>query len=72
MESQTELEFKQDSLYMLAAVKLQHERGGAPSSAFDEILDRALAELDLDGVAFNDYLEAHREELDRTMEAVGF
>lgn len=60
-----------DSLYLVAVMKVDQDLRGIESKSFDTLLGQTLTELGIDSVAFEDYLDSHREDLERTIEAVG-
>ena len=65
-------EFEIDALYMVAVMKMQLERGRLGKKVFHAVLDKALSELGVDHGAFEDYLRDHKEELEDTIECIGF
>jgi hypothetical protein len=71
MAAAGEIKFELDGLYWMAVMQLQHERRRLSSVVFNELLTQALAEFSIDRRAFQDYVEAHREDLQRTIETVG-
>jgi|WetSurMetagenome_2_1015567.scaffolds.fasta_scaffold1297640_1 hypothetical protein len=72
MAAAVEMEFRLDSLYWMGVMQLHHERRRLAPGVFDEMLRRTLAELAMDRDAFLEFVESHREDLQRTVDAAGF
>jgi hypothetical protein len=67
-----EAEFEIDALYMVAVMKMQLERGRLRKKVFHALVDKTLSELGIDHHAFEDYLRNHKQELEDTIECIGF
>jgi hypothetical protein len=72
MSAAVEIEFRLDSLYWMGVMQLHHEERRLAPEIYDEMLQRTLAELEMDRDAFLAFVESHREDLQRTVDAVGF
>ena len=72
MAGGNEAEFGFDHLYWMAALSLHHDRGRISTPVYHQILHHTLTETRIDEAAFRAYVDSHREDLERTLEAEGF
>ena len=70
MVKQAEKQFELDTLYMAALVVL-HRLKARGAAGGDQQLESALLDMGIDRGTFQEYLESHKDDLQKTLQCIG-